>query len=47
MLTVFQEFAVALENPVAENIQEMKNCITEYDRFCYESGLKSINYGSE
>ncbi len=37
-------FAVALENPVAENIQEMKNCITEYDRFCYESGLKSIYY---
>ncbi len=37
-------FAVALENPVAENIQEMKNCITQYDRFCYESGLKSIYY---
>jgi len=37
-------FAVALENPVAENILEMKNCIAEYDRFCYESGLKSIYY---
>jgi phosphatidylglycerol lysyltransferase len=37
-------FAVALENPVAENPQEMKNCITEYDKFCYECGLKSIFY---
>lgn len=37
-------FAVALENPVAENIQEMKNCTGEFDRFCYESGLKSIYY---
>jgi phosphatidylglycerol lysyltransferase len=37
-------FAIALENPVAENPQEMKNCITEFDKFCYESGLKSIFY---
>ncbi len=37
-------FAVALENPVAENEREMKSCIAEYDKFCYESGLKSIYY---
>ncbi len=37
-------FAVALENPVAENPLEMKSCIAEYDKFCYESGLKSIYY---
>jgi len=37
-------FAVALENPVAANQQEMKTCITEFDKFCYESGLKSIFY---
>ncbi len=37
-------FAVALENPVAANPQEMNNCITEFDNFCYESGLKSIFY---
>lgn len=37
-------YAVVLENPVAENEEEMKNCIIEFDRFCYESGLKSIFY---
>ncbi len=37
-------FAVVLENPVAENSEEMKVCITEFDRYCYESGMKSIYY---
>jgi phosphatidylglycerol lysyltransferase len=37
-------FAVALENPVAKDIQEMKQCIAEFDRYCYENGLKSIYY---
>jgi phosphatidylglycerol lysyltransferase len=37
-------FAVALENPVAENADELKNCIIEFDKFCYENGLKSIYY---
>lgn len=37
-------FAVALENPVAVNFQEMKNCIREFDKYCYENGLKSIFY---
>lgn len=37
-------FAVALENPVAENQEEMKRCIEEFDLYCYQSGLKSIYY---
>jgi phosphatidylglycerol lysyltransferase len=37
-------FAVALENPVAENPQEMRTCIAAFDKFCYECGLKSIFY---
>lgn len=37
-------FAVVLENPVAENAAEMKACIAEFDRHCYESGMKSIYY---
>lgn len=37
-------FAVVLENPVAESREEMKNCIAEFDRYCYESGMKSIYY---
>jgi phosphatidylglycerol lysyltransferase len=37
-------FAVVLENPVAENELEMKACIAEFDRYCYESGMKSIYY---
>lgn len=37
-------FAIVLENPVAENAAEMKACIAEFDRHCYESGMKSIYY---
>lgn len=37
-------FAVSLENPVAENEEEMKKCISEFDRYCYKSGMKSIFY---
>lgn len=37
-------FAVVLENPVAENLEEMKACIAEFDQYCYESGMKSIYY---
>ena len=37
-------FAVVLENPVAENREEMKSCIEEFDLYCYQSGLKSIYY---
>ena len=28
-------FAVALENPVAENNEELKKCIAEFDLYCY------------
>lgn len=37
-------FAVVLENPVAKNREEMKKCISEFDLYCYQSGLKSIYY---
>jgi phosphatidylglycerol lysyltransferase len=37
-------FAVVLENPVAESDDEMKKCIMEFDKYCYENGLKSIYY---
>jgi phosphatidylglycerol lysyltransferase len=37
-------FAVALENPVAENQDLMKECIVAFDRFCYDSGMKSIYF---
>jgi phosphatidylglycerol lysyltransferase len=37
-------FAVALENPVAENNDELKKCIAEFDLYCYRSGMKSIYY---
>jgi len=37
-------FAVVLENPVAETPDAMKECISEFDRYCYESGMKSIYY---
>jgi phosphatidylglycerol lysyltransferase len=37
-------FAVVLENPVAGNRDEMKRCISEFDLYCYQSGLKSIYY---
>lgn len=37
-------FAVALENPVAENDEEMKRCIKAFGRFCYQNGLKEVFY---
>ena len=37
-------YAVVLENPVAQNEQEIKNCIVEFDDFCFKCGLKSIYY---
>jgi phosphatidylglycerol lysyltransferase len=37
-------FAVALENPVAENPGQMKQCVMLFDKYCYENGLKSIYY---
>jgi phosphatidylglycerol lysyltransferase len=37
-------FAVVLENPVAESTEEMKICIVDFEKFLYENGLKSIYY---
>jgi len=37
-------FAVVLEDPVAENKEEMKKCISEFDVHCYQSGMKCIFY---
>ncbi len=37
-------FAVVLENPVAENEDQMIQCIQMFDRFCYETGFKSFYY---
>jgi len=37
-------FAIVLENPVAENAEEMKTCICEFDEYCFENGLKSLYY---
>jgi phosphatidylglycerol lysyltransferase len=37
-------FAVVLENPVSKDSGQMEQCITRFDRYCYESGLKSIYY---
>ncbi|WP_286971735.1 bifunctional lysylphosphatidylglycerol flippase/synthetase MprF [Flavobacterium sp. UBA4854] len=41
---VADNFAVVLENPVAESNAEMKECIIEFDDYCYENGLRSIYY---
>jgi len=37
-------FAVVLESPVAEDAEQMKECIRQFDVFCYENGLKSMYY---
>jgi phosphatidylglycerol lysyltransferase len=37
-------FAVVLENPVAENQEELKKCVAEFDVYCYQSGMKCIYY---
>ncbi|MCE1199932.1 MAG: phosphatidylglycerol lysyltransferase domain-containing protein, partial [Marinilabiliales bacterium] len=37
-------FAVVLENPVASGPEAMRECIRQFDGFCYENGLKSCYY---
>lgn len=37
-------FAVVLENPVAPDRSVLNACIQEFERFCYENGLKSLYY---
>jgi phosphatidylglycerol lysyltransferase len=41
---VSRNFAVVLENPVAENTEEMKKCIVAFSKYTYENGLKDIYY---
>lgn len=37
-------FAIALEDPVADNAQDMQKCIRLFDKYCYDNGLKSVYY---
>jgi len=37
-------YAVVLEDPVAEDTAKMKQCIIQFDEYCFENGLKSIFY---
>jgi len=37
-------FAVVLENPIAPDEKQLKECIRQFDQYCFESGLKSIYY---
>jgi phosphatidylglycerol lysyltransferase len=41
---VSRNFAVVLENPVSENREEMKKCVSSFGNYCYENGLKEIFY---
>lgn len=38
------DYAVVLEDPVAESREEMKQCIVQAGRYFYQNGLKSIFY---
>ncbi len=37
-------FAVILEDPVAENPETMKKCLSAFDKYCSDNGLKAISY---
>jgi phosphatidylglycerol lysyltransferase len=37
-------FAMALEDPVAGDKEEMKKCIVAFGNYCYDNGLKDIYY---
>lgn len=41
---VSRNFAIALEDPVAQNREEMKKCIVAFGKYCYENGFKDIYY---
>ena len=41
---VSRNFAVVLEDPVAENKDEMKKCVISFSKYCYDNGLKEIYY---
>ncbi len=37
-------YAVVLENPIAPDAETKKKCVTEFNRFCYQNGLKVMYY---
>jgi len=37
-------YAVVLENPVAETPKKIKQCIVLFEKYCYENSLKTIYY---
>jgi phosphatidylglycerol lysyltransferase len=37
-------YAVVLENPVGANETDLKKCISLFDTYCYDNGLKSIYF---
>jgi phosphatidylglycerol lysyltransferase len=41
---ISRNFAIVLEDPVSENVDAMKKCIVEFNKFCYDNGLKDIYY---
>jgi phosphatidylglycerol lysyltransferase len=41
---VSKNFAVVLEDPVSEDREAMRECISSFGKFCYENGLKDIYY---
>jgi phosphatidylglycerol lysyltransferase len=41
---VANNFAIVLENPVSENMEEMKRAIEEFDSYAYKNGLTTIYY---
>jgi phosphatidylglycerol lysyltransferase len=41
---ISRNFAIVLEDPVAENREAMRECIVSFSEFCYENGLKDIYY---
>jgi phosphatidylglycerol lysyltransferase len=37
---VSRNFAIVLEDPIAQNREEMKKCIVAFGKYCYENGLR-------
>lgn len=37
-------YAVVLEDPIAETAEKMRQCIVMFERFCLDNGLKNIYY---
>jgi phosphatidylglycerol lysyltransferase len=37
-------FAVVLENPVGEKSEQIRQCIIQFDKYCYNNDLRSVYY---